>query len=112
MTHRKAAEQNLQESIDDALERMREHEPNDVRISRVEGERNPITDEEGAVSHANDHVNPDVGSPEGLPAFEQSEETYAPGAAETAFQAMPMEHTEEETLSEIALPRPLDEQAI
>jgi len=77
-------------TIDNQLEGMREHRNGDLRSDDL-GEGS----DDDELGIATDPISSEDGRPDQIPAFEQVKATWAPGAPETAFNAMPPENDDE-----------------
>jgi hypothetical protein len=87
------SDRRIPDTIDNQLEGMRRHQPDDLRSEDL-GE--PSQDDDMGI--ASDPISSQDGSPDQIPAIEQVQATWAPGAPETAFEAVPPEN-EDEVLS-------------
>lgn len=80
----------IPDTIDNQLEGMRHHQAEDIRSEDL-GEGS----EDDELGIASDPISSQDGSPDQIPAVEQVQATWSPGAPETAFNAEPPENDDE-----------------
>lgn len=83
-------EHHIPNTIDNELEGMRNRRPDDLRSEDL-NDGSDIDD----LGIASDPVSSEDGSPDQITAVEQVQATWAPGAPETAFGAVPPENDDE-----------------
>lgn len=84
------SQKKIPDTIDNQLEGMRQHRPSDLRSEDLG--QGSDDDELGIAS---DPVESQDGAPDQIPAVEQVQATWSPGAPETAFDAVPPENEDE-----------------